>query len=71
MEKTTIFKRGVVLWHRDTDTCGVVIDWGIYSMWDNRYMLSDEKDANSVRVWTRGGYIEVWPWEAVKKSEQI
>lgn len=69
MEKANIFKKGVVLKHKDKEGRGIVIDWGILSRECRRFKVAGKEAADSVRVWTKEGKIEVWPAEAVKTVE--
>lgn len=70
MEKGMFFKKGAIIRHTAKGTTGVVIDWGVLGNGYRRFMLSNEENADSLRVWTQEGTIEVWPAGDVKLTNE-
>jgi len=71
--KNRILKRGAIITHKIKKKMGIVIDWGIVvnmkKGFDRGYkelMLPSIDTADSIRVRTSEGVIEIWPTEAVE-----
>ena len=68
MNKHLLFKKGTIVRHLGKNWKGVVIDWGKFNG-SHKFVISDRDIADSIRVWTRGGTIEVWKTDNVSMEE--
>lgn len=72
-KKSGALKKGAVITHKDKNKEGVVIDWGIVINMKRGFngeyrelMLPNTELADSIRVRTSEGTIEIWPTEEVE-----
>ena len=55
-----LFKKGDVVVHKESSKKGIIIDWGLFHPEFRRFHFTNTEQADSIRVWTSGGAIEIW-----------
>ncbi len=68
-----ILKKGAVILHKNKNKEGIVIDWGLvvsmkraFDGKEKEILIPSTQLADSIRVQTHEGTIEIWPAEAVE-----
>ncbi len=72
-KKFNFLKRGAVIEHKLKKKTGTIIDWGMvinlkrhFDGSQKRFLIPSAEPADSIRVRTNEGAIEIWPTEAVE-----